>query len=77
MKTVTMISKDDCSLCDKALDKLEQIKKDTPFHLAVKKIEPGTAEYEKYKEKIPVVLVEGMEVFYYEVDEKALRSIVS
>ncbi len=76
MKTVTLISKDDCSLCDKALEKLERIQKEKPFHLKVQKIEPGTDEYEKYKEKIPVVLVDDREMFYYRVNEGALKSML-
>ncbi len=76
MKTVTLISKDDCSLCDKAYDTLVSIQKEKPFHLRVRKIEPGTDDYEKYKEKIPVVLVEDSEVFYYRVKEDALKELL-
>jgi hypothetical protein len=74
MKTVTLISKDECSLCDIALEKLERIQREKQFELVVKKIETGTPDYERYGEKIPVVLVDDIELCYYKVDERRLKS---
>ncbi len=76
MRTITLISKDDCSLCDKALDTLEKIRKEKPFKLVVKKIHPGTSEYETYKEKIPVIYVDNVRLFYYTINEQALLEIL-
>jgi hypothetical protein len=76
MKTVTLISKDECSLCDIALEKLERIQREKQFELVVKKIEPGTPDHERYGEKIPVVLVDDIELCYYKVDERRLKSIL-
>lgn len=76
MRTITLISKDECSLCDKALETLERIRAEKPFQIDVRKIEPGMPEYEKYKEKIPVIIVDGKEMFYYRLGEHELRSLL-
>jgi glutaredoxin len=74
MKTVTLISKDDCSLCDKALNDLTQLQLELPFHISVRKINPGTDEYERYKEKIPVILIDDSEICHFRVDAAAVRN---
>ncbi len=76
MKTVTLISKDDCSLCDKALLTLEKISKKKPFILDIKKIQPGTSDYDKYKEKIPVIYINNVRVFYYTINEQTLLEML-
>jgi len=76
MKTVTVISKDECSLCDKAIDTLELIRKEKPFNLHITKITPGSTEYEEYKEKIPVILIDGKEVFHFRVNERKFKKLL-
>jgi glutaredoxin len=73
MRTVTLISKDDCSLCDKALNDLTQLQLEIPFHISVRKISPGTEEYDRYKEKIPVILIDGSEICHFRVDAATIR----
>ena len=72
MKTVTLISKDDCHLCDVAKAVLREAQKKTPFILKEKKIVPGEADFEIYHERIPVILIEGEFAFQYKVSERQL-----
>lgn len=76
MRTVTLISKDDCSLCDKALEVLEQVHEKIPFRLEINKITPGTEEFRRYGERVPVVLVDNTEVFFYSVNPQRLERIL-
>jgi glutaredoxin len=77
MKTVTIISKEDCSLCDKALDALYAVQREIPFEIEVIKVVPGTEEYEQHKENIPVIMISGTEISRYRVDVKKLKEKIS
>ncbi len=77
MKTVTLISKDDCSLCTKALGALELLQQDFPFHINIRKITPADKDYSLYHENIPVGLVDGVEVFRYHVDREKLLGVLT
>ena len=72
MRTVTLISKDDCSLCDVAKAVLLNTRKTFPFALEEKKITPTDSEFEKYRERIPVILIDGEFAFQYKVSERQL-----
>jgi Glutaredoxin-like domain (DUF836) len=77
MKTVTLISKDDCHLCDVAKGVLLKAQKETAFNLREKKIEPGSLEFEKYHERIPVVLIDEKLAFQYKVSEIQLLKMLN
>lgn len=72
MKRVEVISKDDCSLCDDALAVIEEVRRDIGFELVVTTIREGTDVYERYHDKIPVVLIDGAEAFVYRVPRMKL-----
>jgi glutaredoxin len=77
MKTVTVISKEDCSLCDKALGVLYDVQREIPFKIEIIKIVPGTADYEQHKENIPVIMLHGKEISRYRVDVEKLKEKIS
>ncbi len=66
------LSKDDCHLCDTALDVVEALRRKHRFDLQVIKISRGDEWYEHYWDKIPVGLVGGRMLFKYQVDPEAL-----
>ena len=70
---VTLYSKQDCPLCDEARRALERVRGRVGFDL--REIDITTdAEFERtYRERIPVVAVEGEELFDFHVDEPALE----
>ena len=70
---VTLYGRPGCHLCDVARDALERVRADTPFELVEIDIEGDDALFKRYLERIPVVCLDGEELFDYHVDEAALR----
>jgi glutaredoxin len=74
---VTLYSKPDCPLCDEARGALERVRGRVGFDLREIDI-TADAELERtYRERIPVVAVEGEELFDFHVDEPALERRVA
>jgi glutaredoxin len=63
-----------CHLCDDALAVLERVRAERPFDLRTVNIEDDDALLRAYLERIPVVAVDGAEVYDYYVDEQDLRA---
>jgi glutaredoxin len=74
MPTVTLYGRPGCHLCDDARVALERIRADAPFELVAVNIEDDDALLRAYLERIPVVAVDGEEVYDYYVDEADLRA---
>jgi glutaredoxin len=72
MRTVTLYGRDGCHLCDDARAVLERIRGEQPFALEVVDIEQDPALHARYLERIPVIALDGDELFDYFVDERAL-----
>jgi glutaredoxin len=71
---VTLYGRPGCHLCDDALAVLERIRADQPFALSTVNIEEDDALLRAYLERIPVVALDGEEVYDYHVDERDLRA---
>lgn len=75
MKRITFFTKEDCTLCNAALYVVERVRRQIPFD--VETIDVTAAGQEKwfalYKDHIPVVHLDGEEIFRHRVDERALR----
>ena len=74
MRTVTLLGRPGCHLCDDAREALERVRADAPFELRLVDIERDDELFKRYLERIPVVCLDGEELFEYHVDEPALRS---
>jgi hypothetical protein len=72
MRTVTLYTKTDCCLCDEAFDVIARVRREHPFELEKVDIGSDSVLTARYSERIPVVLVDGVEEFVYRVDEQAL-----
>ncbi|MFQ5672826.1 MAG: glutaredoxin family protein [Nitrospinales bacterium] len=70
---VEIFTKKDCCLCDTAKETLDRVLPDYPVRLRVTDIESDPRLWERYRERIPVVLIEGRESFVYKVHETTLR----
>jgi glutaredoxin len=68
MRTVTLYGRPGCHLCDDARAALEQVRAARPFHLEEIDIESDDALLRRYMERIPVVALDGEEVFDLFVD---------
>jgi glutaredoxin len=73
MTTVTLYTKDDCHLCEEVRELLEATSLEFDFDLVQVDISEDEALRDLYGERIPVVAVDGVELFELRVDERQLR----
>ena len=73
MRTVTLYGRPDCHLCDEARAALERVRVTHPFSLDEVDIETDDELFKRYLERIPVVVLDGEELFEFFVDEERLR----
>lgn len=74
---VTLYIKENCGLCEKAEDVLKRARKIIPFEQELVHIEDSPALFNRYGERVPVVVVGGQEVASAPVDEKRLIAALS
>ncbi|NIO04692.1 MAG: glutaredoxin family protein [Proteobacteria bacterium] len=74
--TIQLYGKKDCHLCDVAKDVLYRVREEIPFDLQEIDIESREDLYGEFKEKIPVIFINGKQVFMYKINEKRLRRIL-
>jgi glutaredoxin len=70
MHQVVVYSKPDCCLCDEAKSLLRKLAASHPFEWREVNILGDPETYEKYKNEIPVVFINGKKAFKYRIDEK-------
>jgi glutaredoxin len=73
VRTVTLYGRPGCHLCDDARDVLRQIQAARAFVLQEVDIETDDRLFKRYLERIPVIALDGEELFDHFVDEEALR----
>jgi glutaredoxin len=73
MRTVVLYRRPGCHLCDEARAVLERIRTELPFVLVERDIERDDALFKAYLERIPVIALDGEELFDFFVDEAELR----
>ncbi len=73
---VTLYSRPGCHLCDEARAVLQAERERTPFELVEVDIETSDALVAAFGIRIPVVVVDGAEVFEYTVDPGELASLL-
>jgi glutaredoxin len=73
MSTVTLYTKPGCHLCEEAKDALQRVSRRAPFHLQEIDITQDDGLHARYLERIPVIALNGEELFDYHVDEDALE----
>ncbi len=71
MILVELYSKEGCHLCDAALESLERIRQRHPFELRTIKITEGDEYFERFKERIPVIFVNGEFAYQYKLPERS------
>jgi glutaredoxin len=72
-KTVTLIVKPGCHLCDDARAVIEKVAAETGAAVAEQDITQDAQLYDRYWEQIPVVLIDGEQHTFWRVDEQRLR----
>ena len=74
MSVITLFGRPGCHLCDEAREALERVRTQAPFTLEEVDIERDDDLLRRYLERIPVVSLNGEELFDFHVDEEALRT---
>ena len=73
MREVVLYGRPGCHLCDDARVVLERLRAELPFALVERDIERDDALLKTYLERIPVIALDGEELFDFFVDEAELR----
>ena len=78
MNVVTFFTKPDCTLCHGALYVVKRVHVDVPFDLEIVDISATGSEnwWDAYRNDIPVVHLNGKEIFRHHVDERRLRELL-
>lgn len=77
MRTVTLYGREGCHLCEEARAVLLDLRSRVPFELLEVDIESDDALHRRYLERIPVVALDGRELYDFFVDADDLASRVS
>jgi hypothetical protein len=72
--TVTVHLRAGCHLCEDALATLERLRAEVPFELRTIDIEDDDDLHRAYLERIPVIALDGEELYDFFVDEADLRT---
>jgi hypothetical protein len=73
---VTIVGAPGCHLCEAARAVIEGVRAEAEFELEEVDITGDAALETRYRERIPVVLVDGEEAFTYFVQPEGLRQIL-
>ena len=76
MTTVVLYARDGCHLCNEARGVIEEVRRTVPFTFTEVDIETDDTLVRDYGIRIPVVTVDGEELFEISVDAAALRAAV-
>jgi glutaredoxin len=71
--TVTVYSKPDCHLCEAAMSSLRALQAELGFALEERDITSDENLLRAYFERIPVIALDGEELFDFFVEEELLR----
>jgi hypothetical protein len=70
---IEILTKSDCCLCDDMKKIVGNVLQDYPAKLVMTDIESDPKLYEKFKERIPLLKIDGIESFVYKANEATLR----
>jgi glutaredoxin len=70
---ITVYSRPDCHLCAAAMSALRALQGELRFSLSERDIDEDETLQRAYFERIPVVALDGEELFEYFIDEAILR----
>lgn len=73
MTRLILYTKQDCCLCEEALETLEAVREEIGFDIREVDISSDRALDARYGELVPVVEIDGVKAFEYRVDAQDLR----
>jgi len=76
--TLTVYTKPNCPLCDKVMEQIERAGRRASFDLVEVNILDNSEDYERFKHAIPVITLDGVEIFRYRLTcEELLRKLAA
>jgi hypothetical protein len=72
MTLVTLYGKPGCHLCDDARAVVERVRAQRPFELSEVDVSLDPSLHREYGERIPVLALDGEELFEFHVEERVL-----
>jgi glutaredoxin len=76
MHRITVYSKPDCHLCDRAKDVLNRCRQRATFEIEVVDISQNPELLARYGQDIPVILLDGQEIARHFVRERKLLELL-
>ena len=78
-RQVELMTRDGCSLCERAAQRLAQLADELGFELTITDVDAVAAAGDsalraEFGDRLPVVLLDGAEHSYWDVDEPRLRA---
>ena len=70
---IEILTKSNCCLCDDIKEIVNRVLPDYPAKLVMTDIESDPTLHKKFKERIPVLKINGIESFVYKTNETTLR----
>jgi len=74
MKRVVVYHAEGCHLCERALEIVEQVRREREFELVLVDIGGDDALEARYRELLPVLEIDGERAFTYHVTPDGLRA---
>jgi glutaredoxin len=74
---LTIYQREGCHLCEIAAAQLEQLRNDYEFELESVDIESSDDLHQRYLERIPVIALDQVELYDFEIDLADLKSRLS
>lgn len=76
---ITVYTRDDCHLCDEAIETIERVVASLPQSVDIDTVDVDADPdlRERYGERVPYVTVDGQPRFKYRVDPDDLRAILT
>ena len=72
LPVVRLLSRNDCHLCDVAKGRIRAAGRRVPFRLEIVDVDSDPELAARYTERVPVVQVNGEELFSFRVNERVL-----
>lgn len=78
MKSVTFYTRENCHLCDVALEAVERVRSNEPFELVLVDLDHEASPEKKtaYDWDIPVIEIDGRKLMKHRVDEARLLRLL-
>lgn len=74
---ITLLGKPGCHLCDDARAVIERVAADLGVGYTERDITASAADMAEYWDKIPVTLVDGIQIDFWRVSEQRLRAALA